>query len=172
MHLALCGKICFTFNDKRILFLYWQKLNAINKQNKMKNIRTVTFNYGTCKDAVLKIPVGPHSIAMMGDLLIESYLEYMFGRGSLMSDEVLVSSIGHDNFFAGALGGYETRLNPEDFTCLKHYVDNDIILALAVTRYRNPSMSKVAAYLSAAKNEALSQEERGALKMLSTVSFN
>jgi hypothetical protein len=138
----------------------------------MKNTRTVTFSYGTCKDAVLKIPVGPHSIAMMGDLLIESYLEYMFGRGSLMSDEVLVSSIGHDNFYAGALGGYETRLNSEDFNCLKHYVDNDILLALAVTRYRNPSISKIDSYLESARNEALSQDERDALNTLSTLSLN
>lgn len=75
---------------------------------------TVKFSYGTVKNASLKVPAEAYSLMDAAKLIQESFLEYMFRPGcGLMSDEVLLSSIGHANFFAGALGGYETRLTAE-----------------------------------------------------------
>jgi hypothetical protein len=128
--------------------------------------KTVHFSYGTCKDAALKIPAEACSIVQIVDLIRESFLEYMFNGRSLMSDEVLVSSIGRANFFAGALGGYETRLSPEDFKMVKSYADCDFSMAIAVARYREPGISTKEAFLIASKNTALSEFDRKALILM------
>lgn len=102
-------------------------------------------------------------------LIMESYLEYMFRPGcGLMSDECLLSSIGHSNFFAGALGGYETRLSPEDFATVKSCAENDIMLATMIVRFRrcNAAISQKEVYLQASANEALPINDRKALAML------
>lgn len=126
--------------------------------------RTVTFSYGTVKNAELLIPAEATNIVTMAALIRESYLKYMFRPGcGLMSDEVLVSSIGQSNFFAGALGGYETRMPADDFSILKEAADNDIALAVDVAKFRDPSLSTREAYRIAAKNEALSEDTRKAM---------
>jgi hypothetical protein len=114
--------------------------------------RTVTFTYGTAKDAALKIPDEDTNLYTVACLIRESYLDWMFARGGLMSDEVLLSCIGKANFFAGALGGWETRLDAEKFAVLKDSVEkDDVSLALAIVRRRNPSLTTAEAYRQAAK---------------------
>ena len=127
--------------------------------------RTVRFSYNTCRDAALLIPAEPASLYQVAKLITQSYLDYMFSRPSLMSDEVLVSSIGKSSFFGGALGGWQTRLNAKDFAALESLLD-DIWLAVAVVRYRDSSISPADAYRIAAKNEALSEADRKSLRAM------
>ena len=121
----------------------------------------VHFSYGTVKNAALKIPAEAYSIIDAAQLIRESYLDYAFRPGcGLMSDEVLTSSIGKSNFFAGALGGYEQRLKPEVFAALKRCADSDEGQAIFVARYRDPEASQKAIYLRAAQNSSLSEDVR------------
>lgn len=123
--------------------------------------RIVKFSYGTVKDASLKIPAEPYSIVDAVTLIRESYLEYAFRPGcGLMSDAVLTSSIGQANFFAGALGGYETRLDVESFRRLKEYASFAGGMAMAVAKYREPNATTSQHYLRASQNEALPDAER------------
>lgn len=140
-------------------------------KNQLKT-RSVKFTYGTAKDAVLLVPAEACSLNDIACLIRKSYLEHAFRPGcGLMSDECVTSSIGQANFFAGALGGYETRLSAEDFAVLKSCADNDIALACDVVRFRaekqGRQMSNPAVYLEASKNEALSEATRAALVELS-----
>ena len=130
--------------------------------------RTVSFSFGTVKDASLKIPAEAYNLVQVADLIRQSYLEYAFRPGcGLMSDECLTSSIGHSNFMAGALGGYETRLDAELFTSLKGLLtENDVGMALAVAKFRDPSLTQNAAYIQASKNEVLSDTERKFLVLM------
>lgn len=129
--------------------------------------QTVQFSYGTVKNASLKIPAEAYSLMDVVNLIQDSFLEYMFRPGcGLMSDEVLVSSIGKSNFFAGALGGYKTRLQPDVFEALERCADNDIGLAFKVAKFRNPGISPKQAYLVASKNEALSEDVRRFLVLM------
>lgn len=125
--------------------------------------KIVTFTYGTAKNAELLVPIETCSIHDIAVLIRKSYLKWMFGHGALMSDECVVSSIGKSNFFAGALGGYETRMPADDFSILKEVADNDIALAVDVAKFRDPSLSTREAYRVAAKNEALSEDTRKAM---------
>jgi hypothetical protein len=123
--------------------------------------RTVTFTYGTAKDAALKVPVGPTNLYTIASLIRESYLDWMFDRPVMMSDEVLMSCIGKNNFFAGALGGWQTRLNPKDFAALKELAeDDDVAMALAIVRRRNPGITAAGAYRQAATIRNLSPSLR------------
>ena len=122
--------------------------------------RTVRFTYGTAKDAVLEIPTEPTNIVTVANLIRQSFLRHMFSRPVLMSDEVLVSSIGRSNFETGALLGWKERLDEKTFGLLEDEVKSDISMALAVVQYRNPSISKRDACLAAAKNEALDADTR------------
>jgi hypothetical protein len=131
----------------------------------MKNTiktRTVQFSNGFVKDASLKIPVGAHSIYDIVSLIRESYLDWAFRpeRSSIMSDEVVTSSIGQADFFAGALGGYETRLDAQTFKMVKDYASDDIGLAIAVARYRMPGATLRQVYERVSKNEVLTEAER------------
>lgn len=133
----------------------------------MKNIktRTVQFSYGTVRNADLLVPAEACSLADIADLTRQSYLAYAFRPGcGLMSDECVTSSIGKANFFAGALGGYKTRLEPEAFIYLEQCAANDIALACDVVRFRAKAqgreMSAAEVYLEAAKNEALDSNSR------------
>lgn len=129
-------------------------------KNKIKT-RTVKFSYGTVKDASLKIPVGAYSIYDIVSLIRESYLDWAFRPGcGLMSDAVLTSSIGHDNFFAGALGGYETRLDAEKFKLVKDYASDSVGMAMAVARYRMPCATLRQVYERVSQNDAISECER------------
>jgi hypothetical protein len=136
-------------------------------RNNMKT-RTVKFSYGTVKDASLKIPAEDFSLVQVADLTRQSYLEYAFRPGcGLMSDECLTSSIGHSNFMAGALGGYKTRLESKAFAGLKSMlIENDVAMALAVAKFRNPSLTQNEAYIQASKNEVLSETERKLLTLM------
>ncbi len=127
--------------------------------------RTVRFSYNTCRDAELLVPAEPASLYQVSELIVKSYLDYMFARPSLMSDEVLVSSIGKSNFFEGALGGWETRLNAQDFAALKNVLD-DMRLAVDVVRYRDETISRADSFRLAAKNEALSEADRKSLRAM------
>jgi hypothetical protein len=136
----------------------------------MKNIktRTVQFSYGTVRNADLLVPAEACSLADIAGLIRRSYLAYAFRPGcGLMSDECVTSSIGQANFFAGALGGYETRLDAEDFARLKECAANDIALACDVVRFRAKAqgreMTEAEVYLEAAKNEALDSNSRAFL---------
>ena len=136
----------------------------------MKNkIRTIQFSYGTVKNASLKVPNGPHSINDIVSLIRESYLDYAFRPecNSLMSDEVLTSSIGHDNFFAGALGGYESRLDEKTFQTVKKDALDDLGMAIAVARYRMPNAERSEIYLRASENEVLEESMREFLSRFS-----
>ena len=129
----------------------------------MKNkTRTIQFSYGTVKNASLKVPNGPHSINDIVSLIRESYLDYAFrpDNNSLMSDEVLTSSIGHDNFFDGALGGYESRLDDKTFQTVKRDALDDMGMAIAVARYRMPGAESSEIYLRASENEVLEESAR------------
>jgi hypothetical protein len=127
--------------------------------------RTVTFSYGTVKEAALEIPAEPTSIIETAKLIRSSYLKYAFRPGcGLMSDECVTSSIGHSNFMAGALGGYETRLVAADFAALKDIVMDDMAMALAVVRFRNPELSNKEAWIKASENEVLSEDMRKAMR--------
>lgn len=129
--------------------------------------RTVQFSYGTVKDASLKIPAEAFSPMDAANLIRESFLEYMFRPGcGLMSDEVLVSSIGRSNFFAGALGGYEGRVSPELFAHIKECASYDMTLAVDVAKFREPGLSDRAAYLRASQNEALCENTRRCLVIM------
>ena len=77
-----------------------------------------------------------------------------------MSDEVVTSSIGQADFFAGALGGYETRLDAQTFKMVKDYASDDIGLAIAVARYRMPGATLRQVYERVSKNEVLTEAER------------
>lgn len=136
--------------------------------------RTVKFSFGTVKDASLQVPAEACSINDIAVLIRKSYLEYTFRPGcGLMSDECVTSSIGQANFFAGALGGYETRLSAADFALLKDCAENDIALACDVVRFRaekqGRQMTQQQVYREASKNEALSEKTRAALAQLSTL---
>ena len=126
---------------------------------------TVRFSNATCRDAALLIPAEPASLYQVSELIVKSYLDYMFSGACLMSDEVLVSSIGKSNFFEGALGGWETRLSAKDFAALKNVLD-DTRLAVDVVRYRDDTLSRADAYRIAAKNEALSEADRKSLRAM------
>jgi hypothetical protein len=128
--------------------------------------RTVQFSYGTVKNANLKVPAEAYSIVDAVKLIRESFLEYMFSRPCLMSDEVLVSSIGHSNFFEGALGGYESRVNPEFFKAMKGYALSAAGQALAVAEYREPKASRKQHYIRASKCEAVPENERKFLALV------
>lgn len=130
----------------------------------MKNTiktRTVQFSYGTVNDASLKVPVGPHSIYDIVSLIRESYLDWAFRPGcGLMSDAVLTSSIGQANFLAGALGGYETRLDAKTFKTVADYASDSVGMAMAVARYRMPGATLRQVYERVSQNDALSECER------------
>lgn len=123
--------------------------------------RSVTFSYGTVKNASLLIPAEAYSVVDVVHLIRQSYLAYAFRPGcGLMSDECVTSSIGQANFFAGALGGWETRVSAEVFKRIKDYAECMSAMAMAVAQYREPNASPKAHYLRASKNEVLSQSER------------
>lgn len=130
----------------------------------MKNTiktRTVQFSYGTVKNASLKVPAGPASIYDIVALIRESYLDWAFRPGcGLMSDEVLTSSNGQANFFVGALGGYETRLDERTFKIVWDYASDSVGMAMAVARYRMPGAKLRQVYERVSQNEALSDSER------------
>lgn len=127
--------------------------------------KTVTFSFGTVKNAALEVPAEACSIMDIVGLIHKSYLAYTFRPGcGLMSDEVVVSSIGQGNFFAGALGGFETRLDAETFRLVKENAESRVALALAVVRFRKPGIDRSDAFLAASKNEALTADEREMLK--------
>ena len=129
--------------------------------------RMVTFSYSTVKNASLEVPAEPASIWDTAKLIRSSYLNHAFRPGcGLMSDECLLSSIGKSNFFAGALGGFESRLDKETFRLLKESADNEIALAVDIVRFRNPQISEKAVYEQDAKNEALSEGIRECLMKL------
>lgn len=135
----------------------------------MRSIKTrsVKFSYGTVKDATLLVPAEACSLVDIVSLIRRSYLEYAFRPGcGLMSDEVLVSSLGRSNFFDGALGGYKTRLSAEDFNSVKELANHDAGLALDAVRFRNPGLSRREVYILASKNEALSETDRKFLEMI------
>ena len=131
--------------------------------------RTVRFTYGTAKDAALEIPAEPTNLVTVADLIRRSFLRHMFSGPVLMSDEVLVSSIGRSNFETGALLGWKERLDEKTFELLESDVKSDIAMALAVVRFRNPSISNRDAYLTAAKNEALKDETRIFLRAVADI---
>jgi len=131
--------------------------------------RIVKFSYGTVKDASLHIPAEAYSIVDVVTLIRQSYLEYAFRPGcGLMSDECVTSSIGQANFFAGALGGWETRLAPEVFKSVKDYAADTMGLAIMVVKFRkcNAGISNKEAYRQASRNEALTESERKMLGLL------
>ncbi len=132
--------------------------------------KTVIFSYGTVKNASLKIPAEAYNLVQVADLIRESYLEYAFRpeNRAIVSDECVTSSIGQANFFAGALGGYETRLDAKCFASLKSLLcENDIGMAVAVAKFRMPSASKKDIYLRAAQNEVLTADVRAFLVKMS-----
>ena len=131
----------------------------------MKNTlktRTVQFSYGFVKDASLKVPAGPASIYDIVSLIRESYLDWAFRpeRASIMSDEVVTSSLGQADFFAGALGGYEIRLDARTFKMIADYASDSVGMAMAVARYRMPGATLRQVYERVSENEALSDSER------------
>lgn len=129
----------------------------------------VRFSYGTVKDAALKIPAEPYTIVDAVKLIRDSYLEYAFRPGcGLMSDEVLTSSIGHANFFAGALGGYETRVSAESFKNMTEYAESDAGMALAVAVYRDPKATQKRHYIRASENTTLSEADRKFLTLMAS----
>lgn len=127
--------------------------------------RIVKFTYGTAKDAELLIPTEACSLHDVAVLIRESYLKWMFSHNAIMSDECVVSSIGKSNFFAGALGGWETRLDAKDFALLKEIADDDMGLAIATVKFRkcNTGITDREAWREAAKNEVLSENVRKAM---------
>jgi hypothetical protein len=128
--------------------------------------RTVRFTYGTVKDAALEIPDEATNLVTVANLIRQSFLRHMFSRPALMSDAVLVCSIGRSNFETGALLGWKERLDQKTFELLEDEVKSDIAMALAVVRFRNPSISKRDAFLAASKNEALDDDTRYFLRDL------
>lgn len=127
--------------------------------------RTVKFSYGTVKGADLLVPAEPTSLYAVSKLIHQSYLNWAFSGESLVSDDCLLSSIGQANFFAGALGGWKTRLDADGFKALEGLCGGTS-LALDIVRYRNPTISTAEAYRVAARNEALSDDERKCLMTL------
>lgn len=127
------------------------------------------FSYGLVKNASLEVPSEACSIHDITCLIFKSYLAWRFGpeNRAIMSDEVVVSSLGKSHFFAGALGGYEGRLDAETFALLKQSADNDIMLACDVVRFRaekqGRTMSRAEVMVEASKNEALDESSRKAL---------
>jgi hypothetical protein len=128
--------------------------------------KTVRFTYGTCKEAALQIPAEPASLFQVARLIRESYLAYIFSKPALMSDECLLASIGRSNFEAGALGGWESRLGAEAFASLKALVQDNVPMALAIVRHRNPDIEGKEAYLQAAKIEGLSHFDKVCLESI------
>ena len=129
--------------------------------------RTVQFSYGFVKEASLKVPVGSYCIHDIVVLIRESYLDWAFRpeNNSLMSDEVLTSSIGQANFVAGALGGYETRLNAETYKIVEESVKDDCGMAMAVAEYRMPGATLDQIYRRASENEVLNETTRNFLAL-------
>lgn len=133
----------------------------------MKNTiktKTVYFTFGTAQNAALEIPAEATNLVTVANLIRQSFLRFMFSRPALMSDAVLVSSIGRSNFETGALLGWKERLDAKSFELLEREVKSDIAMALAVVRFRNPAISKRDAYLAASKNEALDDDTRHFLR--------
>ncbi len=129
----------------------------------------VKFSYGTVKNASLQIPAEAHCIHDIVVLIRQSYLDYAFRPENrcLVSDEVLTSSIGHSNFFTGALLGWETRMSAKDFAALKQCADDDIGMATAVAKYRMPNASRKAILLRASENTVLTEDVRAFLVKMS-----
>lgn len=129
--------------------------------NRELKTRIVTFSYGTVKDADLEVPAGDFSAWDAAHLIRKSWLRYAFRPGcGLMSDEVLVSSIGKSNFFEGALGGYKQRLDPTFYGILERCVNDDIALATEVVRFREPNLPAADVWERLSKNEALDVNTR------------
>lgn len=144
-------------------------MNTNNTSAAAMKTRTVRFSYNTCKDVALLVPAEPANLYQVSELILQSYFDYMFSRGALMSDEVLVSSIGKSSFFGGALGGWKTRLNEKEFAALENLLV-DSMIAVAVVQYRDSSISRVDAYRIAAKNEALTADDRRFLNDMAELS--
>lgn len=144
----------------------------------MRSIKTTTvkFSFGLVKNAALEIPAESYySLKDIACLIRKSYLAWRFRPGcGLMSDEVVVSSLGQAHFFAGALGGYETRLEPEVFAALKQCVENPVALACDVIRLRaskqGRTLTQKDVYTEASKNEALDADTRKMLRELAKLS--
>jgi hypothetical protein len=139
----------------------------------MKNTiktRTVQFSYGLVKDASLKVPVGSYCIHDIVVLIRESYLDWAFRpeNNTLMSDEVLTSSIGQAHFVAGALGGYKPRISAETYWMVEESVKDDWSMAMAVARYRMPGATLGEIYLRASKNEVLDDYTRKNLAIMAS----
>jgi len=121
----------------------------------------VKFTYGTAKDAELLIPTGEYNLYQLAQLLRASYLMWAFRPGcGLMSDEVLLSSIGKADYFAGALGGFKTRLDAEAYAELEKMVNYAPALALAIVRTRRPGLSLAEQHRAASQNTALDPAHR------------
>jgi hypothetical protein len=131
--------------------------------------RTVRFSFGTVKGAALQIPAQPTNLVTVARLIRESYLAWMFSKPAIMSDECLLSCIGRDNFEAGALGGWETRLDAKSFAMLKDLVNDDTAMALAIVRYRNANASERTVWSLASKIEGLSAEVRAMMQQLAAL---
>ncbi len=131
------------------------------------NTKTVSFSYGSVKNASLKIPAEAYSAMDAAKLIRESYFDYAFRPGcGLMSDECLTSSIGQANFYAGALGGYETRVSPEAFNAIRGCLASELSQAVAVAAYREPNAGRMAHLLRASKNDAISEDNRRFLLLM------
>lgn len=135
----------------------------------------VKFSFGLVKNAALEIPAEAYSLHSAACLIRKSYLAWRFGpdNRSIMSDEVVVSSLGQAHFFAGALGGYETRLDAKTFASLKECAESAVALAVDVVRFRaekqGRKLTTQQTYAEASRNEALSADEREILNSLATV---
>lgn len=138
----------------------------------MRSIKTrsVLFSYGLVKDALLEIPAEAYSLHDVACLIRRSYLAWRFDGHSIMSDEVVVSSLGQAHFFAGALGGYETRLDAKTFASLKDCANSAIALAVDVVKLRagkqGKTLTDAEVYTQASRNEALNATERDMLASL------
>lgn len=140
----------------------------------MRSIKTrsVLFSFGLVKDAALEIPAEAYSLNDAACLIRKSYLAWRFGpdNRSIMSDEVVVSSLGQAHFFAGALGGYQSRLDAKTFAALKDCAESAVSLAVEVVKLRaakqGRTLTQAEVYTEAARNEALSASEREILASL------
>ena len=135
------------------------------------NTKTVTFTHGVAKNAELEVPTESASIVSITQLIHKSLVKHKLNQGGLISDSVILSSIGTSHFLEGAFLGYEERFkkagqDQQTIDCLKDRIFSEIPIALALVEYRYGITDPNEQYEKLATLEGLSEETQKFYKLL------
>ena len=82
------------------------------------NVQTFTINYKTIRNMHVSIDLDNFSVNAIRRSFVKGFINYMT-KNSLVSDDVLISSIGATNCREAMVAGFEDMV--------KGYVDNDLL---------------------------------------------